>query len=66
MNRKSNFILLAVISGFVGFLYTFGGYTLIKKTLHIGFGLRNNDHVLIGTITLTIALASLYAALKKK
>lgn len=59
-------MLTAIAAGILGVLYTFGRYELIKKTLHIGFGLRHNDHVMIGTVCLTIAVAAVCAALRKK
>ena len=66
MNTRTKFLITSVITGALGALYTFSSYNLIKKTLRLGFGLRHNDHVMIGTIGLTIAAAALYAYFMRK
>ena len=66
MNTQTKFLIASVITGAVGALYTFGSYNLVKKTLKLGFGLRHNDHVMIGTLALTIAAAALYTYVMRK
>ncbi|HLD33684.1 MAG TPA: hypothetical protein VJB66_03085 [Candidatus Nanoarchaeia archaeon] len=62
MNKK---LPLAIILGIVGIAYTFTPYKLLTKTLKIGFGLRHNDHVMIGIVALTIAVVAVYALINE-
>ena len=66
MSTRTKFLITSIIAGALGALYTFGSYNLIKKTLNISFGLRHNDHVMIGTLAITIAAASLYTFFMRK
>ena len=58
MNKK---LIAAVVLGIVGVVFTFVPYRTLTKTMHLGFGLRHNDHVMIGIIALTIAVVAVYA-----
>ena len=60
MNEKTKFLVSFIIFVLIGALYTFAPYKTIKNILGIGFGLRHNDHVMIGTIALIIGIVSLY------
>lgn len=64
MNNKK-FLASFIIFGAAGALYTFTPYKTIKNVLGIGFGLRHNDHVMIGTIALIIGVVSLYAFIRR-
>ncbi len=65
MKTKIKYLIASIIFGVVGILYTFTPYKKIKGVLGIGFGLRHNDHVIIGTIALIIAVVSLYKIFRK-
>lgn len=51
---------MGIIFGLIGSLYTFGKYKFIKLTLGIGLGLRHNDHVMIGILSLCVGVVALY------
>jgi|ETNmetMinimDraft_2_1059921.scaffolds.fasta_scaffold68537_2 hypothetical protein len=57
---KYKFLLVGIIFGLIGSLYTFGKYKFIKLTLGIGLGLRHNDHVMMGIISLCVGVVALY------
>ncbi len=57
------FFISSIILSIIGVIYTFLNYKTIK-ILKIGFGLRHNDHVMIGIIALTIAIVSFYRYLR--
>lgn len=65
---KSNkfFLMSFVIFAIIGIIYTFLDYKTIKLILKIGLGLSHNNHVMIGTIALTIAIISFYRYLRNK
>ena len=60
MNRKTRFLLSAIVFGTIGALFAFTPYKILKNTLNLGLGLRHNDHVMTGTIGLIIAVVSIY------
>lgn len=62
--RKIFFLITSIILGVIGIIYTFLNYKTIKFILKIGLGLNHNDHVMIGIVTLIIALVSFYKYLK--
>ena len=66
MSTKIKFALSAIIFGAIGALFTFTSYKTLKNSLGLGFGLRHNDHVMIGIIALIIAIVSLYRILRNK
>ena len=66
MKTKTKFLISAIVFGVVGLVYTFTPYKTLKNILNLGFGLRHNDHVMIGTIALIIAVASLYKIIRMK
>ena len=57
---RNKFLWVGIIFGIIGSLYTFGKYKFIKLTLGIGLGLRHNDHVMIGIISLCVGVVALY------
>ena len=59
MKQKTKFLISFFVFGAIGALYTFTPLKIIRK-LNLGFNLRHNDHVMIGTIALIIAIVSLY------
>ena len=61
MNPRTKFIVAAAVFGIIGVFYTFAEYRFVKYTLHLGFGLRHNDHVMLGSVALIVAAVSLYA-----
>ena len=63
MNKK---LIAAIILGVVGGVFTFTPYKILTRTLHLGFGLRHNDHIMIGIIALTIAVVAVYALVNRK
>ena len=66
MKQKTKFLITAIVFGAIGSLYTFTPYKTLKNILNLGFGLRHNDHVMIGTIALIIAVVSFYKILRMK
>ena len=66
MSAKNKFVVSIVIFGIIGSLYIFTPYKILKNTLNIGLGLRHNDHVMIGTLALIIAVVSLYKIIRMK
>ena len=66
MNSKAKFAISAVIFGIIGAVYTFTPYKTLKNVFNLGFGLRHNDHVMIGTISIIIAVVSLYKIVRMK
>jgi uncharacterized membrane protein YidH (DUF202 family) len=60
MNKKITFALTAIIFGIIGSVYTFPQYKFLTQTLKLGFGLSHNDHVIIGSAALTIAIVAVY------
>lgn len=66
MRTKTKFLLTSIVTGVIGAVYTFADYKVLKNTLKLGFGLRHNDHVMIGIIGLTVAVVSLYAFFARK
>ena len=66
MKQKIKFIISTIVFGAFGALYTFTPYKILKNILNLGFGLRHNDHVMIGTIALIIAVVSFYKILRMK
>ena len=64
MKQKSKYLLSLVVFGAIGAVYTFTPYKTLKNVLGIGFGIRHNDHVMIGTISLIIAVVSLYKIIR--
>ena len=59
------YLLSIIVFGTIGAVYTFTPYKTIKK-IGIGFGLRHNDHVMISTVSLIIAVVSLYAIIRAR
>ena len=57
---RYKFLIAFIITGIVGAIYTFSSYKFLTKTLGIGLGLRHNDHVMIGTIALTIMTVMIF------
>ena len=66
MSAKNKFVVSIIIFGVIGSLYTFTPYKILKNILNLGFGLRHNDHVMIGTLALIIAVVSLYKIIRMK
>ena len=81
MKTKIKFAISAVIFGAIGSFYLFVPYKIVKtipmlalpiKPRHLPDGtltwniLRHNDHVMIGTIGLVIAIVSVYAIIRNK
>ena len=66
MKQKTKFLLSFIIFGIIGSILTFTPYKILKNTLNLGFGLRHNDHVMIGTIALIVAVVSLYKVIRMK
>ena len=60
MNTKTKFSIAVIVFGIIGSVFMFTPYKILKNTLNLGFGLRHNDHVMIGTIALIVAVISLY------
>ncbi len=58
--ENNRFLWVGIIFGLIGSLYTFGKYKFIKLTLGIGLGLRHNDHVMIGILSLCVGVVALY------
>ncbi len=65
MNTRLKFIVAAAVFGIIGVFYTFGEYRFVKYTLHLGFGLRHNDHVMLGSVALIVAAVSFYAIFRR-
>ncbi|HLD33332.1 MAG TPA: hypothetical protein VJB66_01305 [Candidatus Nanoarchaeia archaeon] len=63
MNKK---LITAIVLGIVGIVFTFTPYKMLTRTLHLGLGLRHNDHIMIGIIALTIAVVAVYALINRK
>jgi len=63
---KNKFLISSIVFSIIGIIYTFLPYKLLTKTLNLGFNLRHNDHIMIGTIALTIAVTSIYTYLNRK
>ena len=66
MNTKAKFLISAIVFGIIGSIFMFTPYKILKNTLHLGFGLRHNEHVMIGTICLIIAIVSFYRIIRIK
>ena len=66
MNQKTKFAVSTVIFGIIGAIYTFTPYKTLKNVLNLGFGLRHNDHVMIGIIALVTAVVSFYKIIRMK
>ena len=66
MNQKTKFSISAIVFGAIGSIFMFTPYKILKNALHLGFGLRHNDHVMIGTIGLIIAIVSLYKIVRMR
>ena len=66
MKQKTKFSVSAIVFGVIGSVFMFTPYKILKNTLHLGFGLRHNDHVMIGTIALIVAVISLYKIARMK
>ena len=64
MKPRAKFIISAIAFGAIGALYTFTPYKTMKNILNLGFGLRHNDHVMIGITALIIAIVSFYKILR--
>ena len=56
----------AIVFGIIGSIFMFTPYKILKNTLHLGFGLRHNEYVMIGTICVIIAIVSLYKVIRIK
>ncbi|MBI2139740.1 hypothetical protein HYU14_02360 [Candidatus Woesearchaeota archaeon] len=50
----------------LAFVYLTLPYKTVKNILGIGLGLRHNDHVMIGTIALIIAVVGVYRGIVKR
>ena len=66
MKQKTKFSISAIVFGLIGSVFMFTPYKILKNTLNLGFGLRHNDHVMVGTIALIIAIISLYKIIRMK
>lgn len=66
MKQKTKYLLSFIVFGAIGAVYTFIPYKTLKNVLGIGFGIRHNDHVMIGTLSLIIAVVSLYAIIRTR
>ena len=66
MSAKTKFSISAIVFGIIGSVFMFTPYKILKNVLHLGFGLRHNDHVMIGTLGLIIAIVSLYKIIRMK
>ena len=66
MKEKTKFLISALFFGIIGSVYLFTPYKTLKNILKLGFGLRHNDHVMVGTIALIIAVVSLYKVVRMK
>lgn len=66
MKQKTKFLISSFVFGLIGAVYTFTPYKTLKNVFKLGFGLRHNDHVMIGTIALIIAVVSLYKVLRMR
>ena len=66
INTKTKFSISAVAFGIVGSVFMFTPYKILKNVLHLGLGLRHNDHVMIGTIALIVGVVSLYRIIRTK
>ncbi len=66
MKAQYKFALSALIFGIIGSIFTFVPYKTLKNVLNLGFGLRHNDHVMIGIIALIIAIVSFYRIIRTK
>ena len=60
MKEKLKFGIIAGLFGLIGSVYTFPQYKFLTETLKLGFGLTHNDHVIIGSAGLTIAIVAVY------
>ncbi len=66
MKTEIKFLISSISFSIIGGVYIFTPYKTLKNVLGIGFGLRHNDHVMIGAIALIIAIVSLYAFFRIK
>ena len=66
MKEKTKFLISALFFGIIGSVYIFTPYKVLKNMLKLGFGLRHNDQVMVGTIALIIAVVSLYKVVRIK
>ena len=64
MKQKIKFVISTIVFGVIGALYTFTPYKILKNILNLGFGLRHNDHVMMGTIALVIGIVCFYKILR--
>ena len=62
-SNGKKFLIATIAFTIIGSIYTFLNYKTIKA---IGFGLQHNDHIMIGTLSLTIAVVALYKFLYQK
>ncbi|MBI2138980.1 hypothetical protein HYU13_05290 [Candidatus Woesearchaeota archaeon] len=66
MKRKVLQWIVILILAAIAFVYLTLPYKTVKNILGIGLGLRHNDHVMIGTVALIIAVVGIYRNIVKR
>ena len=66
MKEKTKLLAVVIFFGIFGSIFMFTPYKILKNTLMLGFGLRHNDHVMIGTIALITSIVSVYKMIRSK
>ena len=54
------FSIIFAVTAIIGLLYLFIPYKILKNSLNLALGLGHNDHVMIGAVSITLAVSCLY------